>query len=182
MKESSVGMDRVGGSALVCVDWPSRVLGGACDKWSSQGAVVRWLRGDRMRTVDGLFDEFAASLQFPWYFGRNWGAFDECLADLGWIDFQSLVIVVFDARLVLVDELLDTPAFLRGVLGAYEVFAHPVELGEWWDRPAKPFHIVLQISKDDSSRWLSGIEVVRRDSRGMTLSTEGMSLTWLESE
>ncbi len=68
MKESSVGMDRVGGSALVCVDWPSRVLGGACDKWSSQGAVVRWLRGDRMRTVDGLFDEFAASLQFPWFF------------------------------------------------------------------------------------------------------------------
>ena len=44
------------------------------------------MRGDRMRSYDGLFDEFAAAMQFPWYFGYNGNAFDECIADLSWID------------------------------------------------------------------------------------------------
>ncbi|MBO0856706.1 MAG: barstar family protein [Nocardia sp.] len=46
------------------------------------GYVVRELRGAKMRTTDGLFDEFAAAFQFPYYFGDNRDAFDECLRDL----------------------------------------------------------------------------------------------------
>jgi hypothetical protein len=29
--------------------------------------------------------EFAASFQFPYYFGENWPAFDECINDLSWL-------------------------------------------------------------------------------------------------
>lgn len=43
---------------------------------------VRELRGTKMRTMAELFDEFAASFQFPYYFGANKDAFDECLRDL----------------------------------------------------------------------------------------------------
>ena len=32
--------------------------------------AVRFVRGNKMRGVDGLFDEIAAACQFPWYF---WG-------------------------------------------------------------------------------------------------------------
>ncbi|WP_216898596.1 barstar family protein [Nocardia alni] len=44
--------------------------------------MVRELRGSKMRTVAGVFDEFAAAFQFPYYFGENKDAFDECLRDL----------------------------------------------------------------------------------------------------
>ncbi|MFJ4654811.1 barstar family protein [Nocardia sp. NPDC088792] len=40
------------------------------------------VRGDRMATTSGLFDEFSAAFQFPYYFGRNWAGFAECMSDL----------------------------------------------------------------------------------------------------
>lgn len=46
------------------------------------GYVVRELRGPKMHTTMGVFDEFAAAFQFPYYFGENKDAFDECLRDL----------------------------------------------------------------------------------------------------
>ncbi|MBF6212424.1 barstar family protein [Nocardia puris] len=46
------------------------------------GYVVRELRGPKMRDTAGVFDEWAAAFQFPYYFGANKDAFDECLRDL----------------------------------------------------------------------------------------------------
>ena len=43
------------------------------------GTSARILRGWKMRTVTKMFDEFGAAMQFPYYFGENWPAFDECL-------------------------------------------------------------------------------------------------------
>jgi len=173
-------LDYVGGSALRYADWSDSDVDAACTRWASQKMTIRWVRGNRMHTVDGLFEEFAAALQFPWYFGWNWGAFDECLSDLGWIDFSSFVIILRNAEQVLLDDCLDLPAFLRGVLDAYEVFAHPIDKGEWWDRPAKPFHFVLQISKEASHRWDLALDKVRTDFRGLSLSKEGQSVVWLD--
>ncbi len=66
--------------------------------------AVRLVRGRKMRTVSGLFDEFAASFQFPCYFGENWSAFDECLADLEWLPAVGYVLVVVNAPDVLCEE------------------------------------------------------------------------------
>ena len=37
---------------------------------------------EEFRSVAAVFDEFAAAFQFPYYFGRNKDAFDECMRDL----------------------------------------------------------------------------------------------------
>ncbi|WP_330183238.1 barstar family protein [Nocardia sp. NBC_01503] len=68
--------------------------------------LSRELRGRKMRTVAEVFDEFAAAFQFPYYFGQNKDAFDECLRDLD--DFvgpaAGYVVVVRNAALLLADQ------------------------------------------------------------------------------
>ena len=63
---------------------------------SHSGTYVSYLRGKRCQNEDALFCEISASFQFPWYFGENWPALDECLCDLVWLDIKSLFIVVDD--------------------------------------------------------------------------------------
>ncbi|MFN7959408.1 MAG: barstar family protein [Holophagaceae bacterium] len=41
-----------------------------------------WLRGSRMRTRQGLMDEWAAAAQFPPHFGGTWDALRDALAEL----------------------------------------------------------------------------------------------------
>ncbi|TQF65979.1 barstar family protein [Rhodococcus spelaei] len=67
------------------------------------GWTVRLVRGPKMATVAAVFDEFAAALQFPYYFGANKDAFDECLRDCpDWLgDSRGLVVVVRDADALL---------------------------------------------------------------------------------
>jgi len=116
--------------------------------WLDAGLTVRVVRGRKMRTVQGLFDEIAAALQFPYYFGENWPALNECLADMDWLPRGSgIVIVVLDAGEVLVEEpQVELEAFIRSIVNASETYAQAIDEGEWWDRPAVPFHVVLQSS------------------------------------
>ncbi|RJL29966.1 barstar family protein [Bailinhaonella thermotolerans] len=60
----------------------------------------RVVRGPRCRTTGALFEEWAAALGFPGYFGRNWDAFDDCLGDLD----PELTILVTGAQELLADE------------------------------------------------------------------------------
>jgi len=114
--------------------------------WRDAGLAVRLVRGHKMRTVDGLFDEVSAALQFPYYFGENWAAFDECLADMDWLPSNvGIVIAILDAVEVLCDEPdVELEVLVRVIAHAAEIYAEPINSGEWWDRPALPFHVVLQ--------------------------------------
>lgn len=46
---------------------------------------------------------------------------------------------------------------VRTIAHAAATYAQPIELGEWWDRPAVPFHVVLLAPLDESEairrRW-----------------------------
>ncbi|MBF6356266.1 barstar family protein [Nocardia higoensis] len=100
------------------------------------GFVVRELRGERMRTVGGLFDEWAAAFQFPYYFGANKNAFDECLRDLD--DFlgeaAGYVAVVRDAAELLADQVAEREWFVEAMR----------DCADHWRRREVAFLVVLQ--------------------------------------
>jgi RNAse (barnase) inhibitor barstar len=105
--------------------------------------AVRLVRGKKMRTTPALFDEFAAALQFPWYFGENWDAFDECLTDLEWLPADAYTVLVSNGVHLLEAEPSEQ---LTLCLRALE------QAGREWSKPksgefasaARPFHVLLQ--------------------------------------
>src|SRR4051794_17109325 len=141
--------------------WPTdaAAAAAAAANWSDAGLTVRTVRGTKMRSTAALMNEVSAALQFPHYFGENWAALDECLADMEWLlPSKGIVLVVRDAEQVLVNEdAEELEAFVAALRNASYEYGEPVELGEAWDRPAVPFHVVLQVSGDVSSdaarRW-----------------------------
>ncbi len=114
------------------------------------GKTVRMLRGQRMTTATALFREIGAALQFPPYFGENWPALHECLSDLSWLPGSAYLIVCVDSSSVLDEERDEFRAFLRALTSAAEIWSKAVDLGEAWDRPATPFHIVFQVEPRNS--------------------------------
>jgi hypothetical protein len=133
------------GFRLLLLRGDPQAVGSAVSGWVESGLTARVVRGRKMRTVSGLFDEFAAALQFPLYFGENWSAFDECIADLETLPAgEGYVVVVAEPEQVLADAGADEMQRLADSLeSAASEWSQPVELGEWWDRPAIPFHVVL---------------------------------------
>ena len=101
-----------------------------------RGLLVRELRGTRMRTVAGFFDEVAAACQFPYYFGDNKDAFDECLRDLD--EFvgaaDGYVLVVRDAEQLLADEPGER-AWFDAALG---------DAAAYWSGRGRSLRVILQ--------------------------------------
>jgi hypothetical protein len=132
---------------LLLVAADAAALAAAVDRWGAAGLTACIARGRKMRTVTGLFDEVAAAMQFPPYFGENWAAFDECLADLSLPprpQLKGLVLVILEAQEVLADEdAAEFATFIHTLVGAHESYSRPVSLGEAWDRPPIPFHVVF---------------------------------------
>ncbi|WP_280435575.1 barstar family protein [Nocardia carnea] len=101
-----------------------------------EGFRVRELRGSRMRTMPALYDEFAAALQFPYYFRPNKDSFDECLLDiddtLGEAD--GYVLAIRDAEQLLADAPQER-----------EWFASVVEeCADFWPSRDVVFRVVMQ--------------------------------------
>ncbi|MGA6208342.1 barstar family protein [Nocardia testacea] len=119
------------GTAAVDAAEFSRVRFGA-----PAGYRVREVRGSRMRTVPALFDEFAAALQFPYYFRPNKDAFDECLFNLEDLlgDATGYVVAVRDAEQLLADAPGER-AWFDSVLA---------ECAEFWRSREVAFRVVLQ--------------------------------------
>lgn len=88
----------------------------ALERRDPSNVTVRVCRGTKCRTEEGLFDEFAAALQFPAYFGENRNAFDECLDDLDWIPNRTLIVVVREAAHLLERESSERRAMLWKLL------------------------------------------------------------------
>jgi hypothetical protein len=112
--------------------------------------IVRVLRGKKMRTRQGLMDEFGATLQFFEGFGENWHALKDCLSYLDeWMSGEAYILVITRPHEVLVEE----PEELRWLVVTLN------EVGEWWSRPitdndrfnrsAIPFHAVLQCEEGE---------------------------------
>ncbi|MEU1952321.1 barstar family protein [Nocardia rhamnosiphila] len=100
------------------------------------GFQVRELRGSRMRTLTALYDEFAAALQFPYYFRPNKDSFDECLfsIDDSLGEAEGHVLAVRDADQLLADEPKERGWFASVV----------EECADFWSSREVAFRVILQ--------------------------------------
>ena len=70
-------------------------------QFSSSDAYTALLQGERMKTLNGMYDELEILLQLPNYFGRNWNALDECLTDFSWLPQERIIVVISEFEKVL---------------------------------------------------------------------------------
>lgn len=110
---------------------------------SRDGRLIRVIRGTRSMTADRLFQEFAAALQFPYYFGHNWDALRDAFRDLEWKANRGCFLF-----LTHVDQVLEQQEGAFQVLT--ELFADtakewalPIENDPRGSRPAIPFRIIF---------------------------------------
>ena len=117
------------------------------------GLALKIIKGRHCKTPAHLFAEFARALEFPDYFGHNWDALEECLADLEWLPAKGYILLITDAGCVLPDE------------EEYETFLEILrDAGEAWGsgqagmgaRQATPFHVLFAVSEQEKAkrvRW-----------------------------
>lgn len=99
--------------------------------------AVRFVRGQKMRSVEALFDEVSSAFQFPYYFGENWAALDECIRDLSWISSKRFLLVIGKFESVLNQ---DVPA--RKVFGSVLRAA-----SSKWKKKADPFKLLFNVRR-----------------------------------
>lgn len=61
---------------------------------SHNNNYAAYVRGRRCVDDESLFKEFSAAFQFPYYFGMNVAAFDECMTDLSWLSFEGIFLLI----------------------------------------------------------------------------------------
>jgi hypothetical protein len=107
--------------------------------------ALRWLRGSRMKTLEGLHDEAAAALQFPPYYGATLDAMHDALTDLEWLEADGFLFLILEGE----HALSEAPE-------AWESFSEVLGLAaETWDEmDGAPFNVVLVAEG-------TGLEVLR---------------------
>lgn len=136
------------------------------------GRDVRFVRGRKSRNVKSLFNEFSAALQFPYYFGENWNAFDECISDLDWLGCKFCVVVVFDAEQLLSDEEQDLNVLMRILQDARQNRTMGLQSIDDADvQKDLPFYVILQCpreSKDKLTKKLETLGAIYNDQENLS--------------
>ena len=116
------------------------------------GFLVRNIEGKKCRTVSSLFDEFSQALSFPEYFGHNWDALEECLADFEWLPAKGYILIISDAHAVLPDDEEEYETLLEVLNDAGEAWSK----GQTADGRCAPFHAVFAVPEQNQAtrhRW-----------------------------
>ncbi|PSS43276.1 hypothetical protein C6401_12765 [Arthrobacter woluwensis] len=122
-------------------------------------AVVK-VRGRKSATISDFMNEISAAFQFPEYFGENWAALDECLADLDPLPSrEGIALVITNAGAFLSNEPGSALATFIGIVQeAMRTYESPdVEEG-YWERPALAFEVLLQFDDEPPYREVRWIE------------------------
>ena len=118
------------------------------------GYKLKIIKGAKCQTTAGLLNEFARALDFPDYFGHNWDALEECLADLEWLPAKGYILLLTDAAQVLPDDEDEYETFLEVLSDAGEAWGSgQAGMGA---RRATPFHVLFAVSEREKSkraRW-----------------------------
>ncbi len=116
------------------------------------GFLMRTIEGKKCRTSSSLLGEFARALSFPEYFGHNWDALEECLADLEWLPAKGYILLITDAHAVLPDDEEEYETLLEVLSDAGEAWSK----GQTADGRYAPFHVLFVVSEQDRAkrkRW-----------------------------
>jgi hypothetical protein len=129
----------------------------AIDESSLEDLIMGWqvqypecaiyrLRGHKAINDTCFFDEAAAVLQFPYYFGENWDAFEECINDLSWIPQTSFLLIFSHADQLLNESEKGFSILMQIIDAANKSWQSNGNIG---DEVAKiPFHALLACSND----------------------------------
>lgn len=96
------------------------------------GAVVQ-ASIEKVENDKDLFASVAQALKFPGYFGHNWDALDECLADMQWLPAGGCVLVCTEAGAAWAQ----CPATLGKFVSAW------LDAAREWLETGTPFHLVF---------------------------------------
>lgn len=109
------------------------------------GFVLKSIKGAKCKTPATLFAEFAKVMELPDYFGHNWDALEECLADLEWMPAKGYVLLLTDAEQILSQDEEDYATLLEVLSDAGEAWASgQAGMGE---RPVTPFHVLFAVTE-----------------------------------
>ena len=114
------------------------------------GFALKVIKGPKCQTIAGLLTECARALDFPDYFGHNWDALEECLADLEWLPAKGYVLLITDAGCVLPDDDEEYETFLEILRDAGEAWGSgQAGMGT---RRATPFHVLFAVSEQEKAK------------------------------
>ena len=137
--------------------------------------IVRVIQGRRCETPQSLFQEWAAALQFPYYFGHNWDAFDECITDLEWLPGSCYTFFVTQLDLVLPQYPNDFKAFIEIMHDAHDEWKTPNRYH--MNEPTANFTVVFHAEADKSDEALARLRAAGADPVEARFSDEFMRLT-----
>lgn len=112
------------------------------------GYTLRVVQGKNCTTPAGVFKEFARALEFPDYFGHNWDALEECLADLGWLPAKGYVVLITEAQSVIPGDDEEYETLLEILNDAGEAWSK----GQTADERRAPFHVLFVVSEQNKSK------------------------------
>lgn len=108
--------------------------------WRSTTWGVRVVRGGKCETRGKFFSELSSALQFPYYFGHNWDAVDECIQDLTWLPYPPHIMIV----------ITEFNSLLRRSEKDFQTLMYILEQAtSWWATPLphdNPFHVAPRLA------------------------------------
>lgn len=146
---------------------------------TDQCVVARIIQGGHCHTPQTLFQEWSAALQFPYYFGHNWNAFDECLTDLEWLPGSCYVFIVTCIDSVLPDLDRDFTVFVQSLKWASQEWKIPNRYNTNW--PAAPFTVVFHAEPGEAEAALTRLRVAGADPVEVRFSEDFIVRTTLHS-
>ncbi len=114
------------------------------------GFALNVIKGAKCQTTDGLLREWARALDFPDYFGQNWDALEECLADLEWLPAKGYILLITDAAQVLPDDEEEYATLIEVLRDAGEAWGNG-QAGMGRQR-ATPFHVLFAVSEREKTK------------------------------
>lgn len=117
-------------------------------------AAIRIIRGKKSKTRFDFYNEIAAALQFPYYFGENGAALNDCINDLEWLQADAYLLMVDDAHLFLRDASAYTVEDFMDIFSDANI--------EWLTpnkyfprtRQPTPFHLLFRCDESDIPAFL----------------------------